>query len=438
MSKTTVSYSVNIIDEYRILRDTISVFKNAVSFVIPVVLENYSAIKDISFINEKQREIEKLIHNSKNVTAKYPKFDKKFKKLPSYLRRDAIKQAISAVTSHKALIKQWEDDGKNTKKPKLNHHPEVMPVLYKGNMFEVTGDYTCRIKIFHNNDWVWHDFKLRKSDVNYIQKRFPGALPAPKLEKSGIKYRLRFSYEVECFELPETVNRICSVDLGVNNDAVCSIMNKDGTVIARKFINSPFEKDRLNCIIEQIKAAQSNGAKKCRKLWRFADNYNREISIKTANAITDFALSNDAECIVFEYLNIKGKKIKGGKRGNKYKIHLWRYRDIQKRTESLAHRFGMRVSRVNAINTSNLAYDGSGKVKRDKDNYSLCTFSSGKKYNCDLSASYNIGARYFLRNIINNLKKKELMEVQAKLPELSKRTLCTLSTLISLNKLVVA
>ena len=98
----------------------------------------------------------------------------------------------------------------------------------------------------------------------------------------------------------------------------------------------------------------------------------------------------------------------------------------------------MRVSRVNAINTSNLAYDGSGKVKRDKDNYSLCTFSSGKKYNCDLSASYNIGARYFLRNIINNLKKKELMEVQAKLPELSKRTLCTLSTLISLNKLVVA
>ena len=62
-----------------------------------------------------------------------------------------------------------------------------------------------------------------------------------------------------------------------------------------------------------------------------------------------------------------------------------------------AHRHGMRISRVCAWGTSKYAFDGSGQVIRDKGNYSICTFQNGKKYNCDLSASMNIGARYFLR-----------------------------------------
>ncbi|HAA46550.1 MAG TPA: transposase, partial [Halomonas sp.] len=39
------------------------------------------------------------------------------------------------------------------------------------------------------------------------------------------------------------------------------------------------------------------------------------------------------------------------------------------------------------------AFDGSGRVTRDKDNYSQCTFSSGKRYHADLNAAYNIAAR---------------------------------------------
>lgn len=40
--------------------------------------------------------------------------------------------------------------------------------------------------------------------------------------------------------------RICAVDLGLNTDAVCSIMTADGTVLARKFINFASEKDHLS------------------------------------------------------------------------------------------------------------------------------------------------------------------------------------------------
>ncbi|MEM1505620.1 hypothetical protein RG959_19660 [Domibacillus sp. 8LH] len=62
----------------------------------------------------------------------------------------------------------------------------------------------------------------------------------------------------------------------------------------------------------------------------------------------------------------------------------------------MAHYLGMRLSRINPRNTSALAFDGSGKVERSpkKD---LAVFLTGKVYHADLSASYNIGARYFIR-----------------------------------------
>ncbi|MGK7940705.1 MAG: zinc ribbon domain-containing protein, partial [Crocosphaera sp.] len=47
------------------------------------------------------------------------------------------------------------------------------------------------------------------------------------------------------------------------------------------------------------------------------------------------------------------------------------------------------------IGIKGLEQNGSGKVKRNKNNYSLCVFPSGKQYNADLGASYNIGARYW-------------------------------------------
>ena len=96
-------------------------------------------------------------------------------------------------------------------------------------------------------------------------------------------------------------------------------------------------------------------------------------------------------------------------------------------------REGIRVFLVNPKNTSALAFDGSGLVTRDNSNYSMCTFKSGKRYHCDLSASYNIGARYFLREYKKSIPETEWSELAAKDPGLSKRTTWTLSTLRSLN-----
>ncbi len=85
---------------------------------------------------------------------------------------------------------------------------------------------------------------------------------------------------------------------------------------------------------------------------------------------------------------------------------MWRKNGIQDLVEHKAHRIGVRISRVCAKYTSRLSFDGSGEVVRDPDNHSVCTFQKGKRYNCDLSASYNIGARYFIRELLKPVSVK--------------------------------
>ena len=89
-----------------------------------------------------------------------------------------------------------------------------------------------------------------------------------------------------------------------------------------------------------------------------------------------------------------------------------------------------------------LAYDGSGKVLRGKTAglpfYSLCTFPNGRQYNCDLNASYNIGARYFIREILREMPAKARLHIEAEVPECCKRSTCTFSTLVHLHALLAS
>ena len=74
---------------------------------------------------------------------------------------------------------------------------------------------------------------------------------APTQEQKHRKYFLRFTYEeqVALTQEPAERQRICAVDLGINTDAVCSIMTGDGTVLARRFISFPGDKDRISHVL---------------------------------------------------------------------------------------------------------------------------------------------------------------------------------------------
>jgi len=434
--KEVVSYGIEIKDAYDVFRPTIKYYRRVVIYLLPIVKKEFFNITGLQN-QEAMMYIEHKIHTTKNHPAVYPSFDRKFHKLPSYLRRAAIASAIGKVRSYYSNLQNWFDGGKKGGRPKMDTNVGDYPTFFKKNMFEKDDTYGyCYIKLRANNDWVWRRFRMDKSDMKYIERHLAQEKPStPVLCSKGKRFELRFAYEIDC-SLPDikTIHRVCAVDLGINSAATCSIMEDDGTVIARKFITAPIEEDRLNRNLEKIKAAQKNGSSFNRRYWTFANNYNRAIAIKTAKEIVAFAKENDAQCIVFEHLNIKGKK-NGSK---KQRLALWRKIEVQKRTASMAHRAGMRISRVCPYNTSRLAFDGSGLVERDEHNYSLCTFTTGKQYNCDLSASYNIGARYFIRKIKESIHSKKMQSVQAKVPELDLRTSkCTLSTLIRLRTVLV-
>ena len=85
-------------------------------------------------------------------------------------------------------------------------------------------------------------------------------------------------------------------------------------------------------------------------------------------------------------------------------------------------------------------FDGSGEVirgsKANLNTYELCKFSNGKIYNCDLSASYNIASRYFIREIQKSISERNWSLILTKVLDLGKRTNCTYNTLLELNKVI--
>ena len=223
-------------------------------------------------------------------------------------------------------------------------------------------------------------------------------------------------------------------------------MRSDGTVTGREFLSLPVENDSLEHAISRIKRAQHNGARKIPRLWAYANGINDSIAVKTATFIVETAILYNADVIVMEHLDTAGRK-HGSK---KQRLHLWKCKYVQAMVETKAHRNAIRIARVCAWNTSRLAFDGSGRVKRGKDsgwtdgNYSICEFKCpegaehGKIYNCDLNATYNIGARYFIRELLKSLPETVRQWLEAKVPSVAKRSTCTLSTLITLNAALAA
>lgn len=406
------SYRVKLLDQSAVIGQTVKIYQEAVAYVIDVVNKEWSDIEPVYKKNKSEAQgcVEDLIHSTKKNEAKYD-FDVKFKKFPSYLRRAVINAALGAVSSYRSNLANWESNGKVTKEPVLTLKRNMMPTFYRGSTSQCDdmlqqNENSVSLKLYNNHDWVWVKVSCRRQDVKYLNKWWSGVqASAPTLVKGYKCYYLRFLYEAkrDLKEIDSRKETILAVDLGINTDATCSVMAADGTVIARKFINFPIEKDRLYHQLNRIKGLQrKHGPTGGRNEWKKAVRMNEAHSIRVANAIVTLAAMYDVDTIAFEHLDTTGKK-HGAK---KQRLHMWRKNTIQNMVELKAHLNCIHVSHVCAWNTSRLAFDGSGKVTRgiemdgQRPNYSLCQFTSGKIYNCDLSASYNIGARYFVRKML--------------------------------------
>ena len=428
------SYGVEIRKQNIPVRQTLEIYRQAVSYLTEIYEQVWTELKMISEAKKRFNAAEHLVHTTKKNQARFG-FDIRFPKMPSYLRRAAIQHALGSVSSYETRLEQWGATGELSGKPHLTCENHAMPVFYRDVMYRegTEGKDEAYLKLYDGHDWRWFCVCLSHTDMEYLRRNWYGKkASAPTLEKRHHKYFLRFSYteEMTLTQTPVKDQIICSVDLGINTDAVCTIMRADGTVLGRKFIDFPSEKDRMYRTLGRIRRFQrKHGATQTGGRWSYTRRLNIELSRKIAGAVVKYAWENHVDVIIFEYLEMNGR-ISGSK---KQKLHLWRKRDIQKRCEHQAHRKGMRVSRVCAWNTSRLAYDGSGSVSRDPKNHSLCVFQTGKRYNCDLSASYNIGARYFIRELLKPLPVTERSLLEAKVPSVKRRTSCVYADLKELH-----
>lgn len=431
------TYSCKIKHYNYILKQTVVIYRSAVDYCIQVCLQHWDKISLINTSNLKQQYVERMIHSTKNHVAVYD-FDQKFYKFPSYLRRAAITEAIGKVSSYKSNLENWTNENPDTRgrKPSFPKAGLVYPCLYREKMYQQTGEYTARIKVYVRNTWDWIDIQLWKSDVDYITHHCRNRKQcAPTLQKRGHQWFLDFPFE-ESVALKSTSiyeQTILAVDLGINSSATIAVMKADGTILGRHFLHLTKEYDSLTHAVNRIKKAQQHGNDKTPRLWAKANGINDHIATRTASFIMDIAVLYHADVIVFEYLDTSGKK-NGSK---KQKLHLWKSQYVQSMVTDKAHRLGMRVSRICAWGTSKLAFDGSGIALRGKDanlsSYSVCKFQNGKIYNCDLNAAYNIGARYYIREILKSLPERVRLAIEANVPQLAKRSTCTLSSLFSLN-----
>ncbi|WP_246516394.1 hypothetical protein [Salicibibacter cibarius] len=292
--------SHKITNHSRIFDATLDIYNDALAFIIDVIDKEFANLDEMT-TKSIVPAVERLIHTTKsNPSPKYRAFNARFYKFPSYFRRSAIASAFGKVKSYRSNLRNWEEEkaialseGKKFKKnpPRLQLKHKEFPVFYRGNMFKRTSDTTAQIKIFHNNDWVWVDITFKDQDL-YKRGVWDWKENNPTLVKVGKKYFLNVSYQSKVALNKTKINdqKVCAVDLGINNSAVCSVMDIKGTVLARKFINQPKEKDRLYTLTNKLRKAQRTSG------WIAAPNVWRKINGLQKHIVNDTSHENYYIC----------------------------------------------------------------------------------------------------------------------------------------------
>ncbi|KYC39914.1 transposase [Scytonema hofmannii PCC 7110] len=394
---------------------TIEEYRRFLKPLVLIINARWIELADLS-TKERVASVEKIIHKTtdnpepkhsyyQKVVYKYPSF----RKFPSYFRRAAIADALGIVSSFQTRYREWQSgirSRRDAKPPRLTAMCNSYPCLYQGQQVRYGLNYSSvDIKVWNGKDWVWINKIPVKGHGNNRHLIVGNEMQSPTLVVN--KKTCQLSMPVKILQVnKEESERVCSVDLGINNSAVCSIVDIKGTVKARLLINPARDIDQRNqrrmMIAHKSKQTQARVGKDkklpkgfCKGLYRKSSNINLEIARKVSKRIIEFANLHKVKVIVIE--NLEGWKAKAGRKKSltKQKFHLWCHRKI---VETLTQRWSELGGIVQAVNpkyTSAYAYDGSGKVKRNKNNYSIAKFPSGKFYNADLSASYNIAARYW-------------------------------------------
>ena len=258
--QTVSSYGVELRKQNIPLRQTLGIYRSAVRYLTEIYGQVWKTLAGIPDAKRRFNAAEHLVHTTKKNVARFD-FDSRYPKMPSYLRRAAIQHALGSVSSYESRMRLWEKASEKSGRPRLVYENHAMPVFYRDVMYRegAEGKDDAYLKLYDGHDWKWFCVRLSHTDMEYLRKNWYGRkASAPTMERRHRKYFLRFSYTEETVLTKTSVKDqiICSVDLGINTDAVCTVMQSDGTVLGRRFVNFPGEKDRLYRTLGRIRRFQ--------------------------------------------------------------------------------------------------------------------------------------------------------------------------------------
>ena len=191
--QTVSSYGVEIRKQNIPIRQTLEIYRQAVSYLTEIYEQVWAELKMIPEAKKRFNAAEHLIHTTKKNHAHFD-FDIRFPKMPSYLRRAAIQHALGSVSSYESRMEQWEAAGELSGKPNFTCENHAMPVFYRDVMYRegTEGKDEAYLKLYDGHDWRWFRVCLSHTDMEYLRRNWYGKkASAPTLEKRHHKYFLQ-------------------------------------------------------------------------------------------------------------------------------------------------------------------------------------------------------------------------------------------------------
>jgi hypothetical protein len=248
---------------------TMAHIKKVLNYFIHIAEKEWDILEGLNS-EERLTKIEQLTHATKaHPNPKYPEYDQYYNKdTYSVIRRSIINRATGIVQAYKTNYKNWENSGKKGHAPTLQYNHNCCISFYRDDLWrENTKDLrTTSIRLYNVEEscWEMHDIDIDKSDAHYITNlKKEGKLKCPTIQAKGKQFVLKFpiAFTTHLHNKPAGTERICAVDLGINTAATCVIMEPDGTILARKFINLDSDTAKVYKKFNQVRKAQSNGSR---------------------------------------------------------------------------------------------------------------------------------------------------------------------------------
>ena len=125
--QTVSSYGVEVRKQNIPIRQTLGLYRSAVSYLTEIYEQVWEELEEIPDAKRRFNAAEHLVHTTKKNPARFD-FDFRFPKMPSYLRRAAIRHALGSVSSYKTRMDLWTKSGKKQGCP--NWCMRIMPCLF--------------------------------------------------------------------------------------------------------------------------------------------------------------------------------------------------------------------------------------------------------------------------------------------------------------------